>query len=123
MAICGLLLVAGCHKDSDNEADGYTVTVEWKDTEDIYTGSISSIENGQAYFYLEENDILKLTDQAYYFMACAGKWFYAAEWPNKLQVGSIIKFQVERVEYFKSTKYVQIPEPEDVRFYIKRIIE
>lgn len=117
MAICGLFFVVGCHKDSDNEADGYTVTTEWK-SDDVYTATIIYIENGEASFRIDEDLLRELPTWAGYYMGTLDKWFYTSDWPYELHVGSSIKFRVEKVEYFKSTKYMDIPELSHIHFYI-----
>ena len=118
IAICGLFLVVGCHKDSDDEADGYTVSIEWK-SDDVYSATIIDIQSGKAYFRIDENLFKELPDWAGYYMGTADKWFYVSEWGGELHVGSSVKFRVEKIEYVKSKKYAQIPEPTDIHFYIK----
>ena len=118
MAICGLFLFVGCHNDSDDYADGYTVTTQWK-SDDVYTATITYIENGEASFRIDETLLRELPTWAGYYMGTPDKWFYTSDWPYELHVGFSIKFRVEKIEYFESTKYMHAPEPSHIHFYIK----
>lgn len=123
MAICGLFLFVGCHKDSDDEVGSYHA-IPWNYTHDVFEVEIANVADGKAYFSFDDDfdyDTFKNDGLVYVALKAPTKWFYAQEWSSALQIGSKIKFKVEKVEFFVPNSVHVAQDPNEFHFYVKPI--
>lgn len=123
MVICGLLLVAGCHKDSDDEVDSYHA-IQWNYTQDIFEADITKVADGKVYFCFDDDfdyENFRSDGTAYVALKAPTKWFYTQEWSTGLQVGTKIKFRVEKEEFFISNEIRPAQDPDVFHFYVKSV--